>query len=400
MPFPTLDRDLEVDVAIVGGGLTGAGVAYHLRESRHDVAILEAGEAAAGGGGASARAAGLVLTGISDHLNQLEHGVGREPAVAVWRYTQENARLVEEAVARERIACGFRRPGSYALATFPAEEKDLEASKAILDAAGIEARWLDAAALKRRPGAPRGLAALFYPRDAVVDAPPLVDGLLAAAVGASGGHVRVFERTAVAALDLGSGAGGGARLETETGRTVRATVVVLAAGAHAPRLHRFFADKVLPIRAQGFVTAPGPGGRPVLDAPVSASWGHELYRPLDDGRIVAAGMNWEPKAEEMTYDDAPTDEFQGYLEKFRAHRLPAAPADLAIERRFAAPEAFAADGLPLLGPVPGQPALLAACGYTFRGLSIGLAAARSIARLIQDGTRDYPPCLALARFLG
>lgn len=391
MALPALDRDLEVDVAIVGGGLTGAGVAYHLRESGNQIALLEAGEAAAGGGGATRWAAGLVLTGISDHLNQLEHGVGREQAVAVWRYTQENARLVAEAVARERIACDYRRTGAYALATFPAEAKDLEASKAILDAAGIEARWLDAAALAARPGAPRGLAALLYPGDAVLDPAPLVAGLLDAASA----RVRVFERTRVTALDIG--AAGDARLETESGRTIRAAVVVLATGAHAPRLHRFFEDKVLPIRAQGYVTAPAP--RDALDAPVSASWGHELYRPLDDGRILVAGMNWDPKPEEMTYDDTPTDEFQRYLEKFRAHRLLAVPADLAIERRFAAPEAFAADGLPLIGPVPGQPALLAACGYTFRGLSIGFAAARSIARLILDGTRDYPPCLALARFL-
>ena len=120
-----------------------------------------------------------------------------------------------------------------------------------------------------------------------------------------------------------------------------------------------------------------------------------------DGRVVACGFRPEPGPEETGFDDHPTDDFQGWLERFLAQRIrgldPRAPPP--VERRFASTCGFSSDGLPLLGALPGQPEVVAACGYTMRGLSFGAAAGRAVARLILHGTREFPACLAASRML-
>ena len=60
VPRPSLDGDLDVDVAVVGGGFTGLAAAYHLLEYGYRTAVLERHRV---GWGASGRNAGFLLTG-------------------------------------------------------------------------------------------------------------------------------------------------------------------------------------------------------------------------------------------------------------------------------------------------------------------------------------------------
>jgi glycine/D-amino acid oxidase-like deaminating enzyme len=375
------------DVAIVGGGITGVATAYFLAPRGISVVLFERGEIASG---ATARNPGLVLTGLEDHYDRLARGVGRERTAEVWRATVENGRLVGETIARHKIECGYERCGSYALATLQAEADDLAESIALMAEDRVEARavHLEKEALAREPLAPRGLAAIRFEDDAALDAAAFVRGLAATLAG----RVEILTRTEVRTLEADAGS---VRLETARGE-VRAAIAVLATNAEAARLHPFFAGRIVPVRGQGFVTAPGPRA---LARGVTASFGHEHYRQLPGGEFVAAGVRPDPSAEEITTIEAVTDEFQGFLRKFAAHRVPGIPADLFVERRFSSIAACTQDGLPIVGPVPGLPTLVAACGFAMRGLSLGMAIGKALAALIVEGKKDYPRCFGAGRFL-
>lgn len=380
---------------MLGGGLAGAAAAYFLAERGVAVALVERGGEIAGG--ATARNAGLILTGLGDHYVRIARGAGRAEAAAIERFTIENGRLVREAVARERIACGYDPCGSYALATFPAEARDLVESHALMAEDGLAAgaTLLSAEALAAEPRAPRGLGAIRYDGDAAVDAAALARGLAGAAEARGG--ATILRGAEVRAIETG---GGGARLaiaEKSGAREIEAAVAVIATNAEAPRLHRFFEGLIWPVRGQGFITRPLP---PTISRGVSASWGHEYYRQRADGRIVAAGVRPDPTADEIGLAEVVTDEFQGFLTTFLAERFPAlAGAPIEVESRFASIAAFSRDGLPILGPVPGAPALVALCGFLARGLSVAVAAGKAIAELIVDGRREYPGSFAAGRFL-
>ncbi len=380
----------RADVAVVGGGLTGIATAYYLAEAGVAVALVE--RSAELCGASTARTAGLLLTGVADHLNRVAEGVGRAEAAAIWRFTLENAELVRGLVDRLGISCGYDPCGSWTLAASPAEAKDLADSVEILREERIDcgATLVGGAALAGAKGAPAGLAAIRYPRDAAIDPVAFGRGLAAAFPA---GRVEVRTGAPVTSIDV---SGEGVALDTPRGE-VRAEIAVIAANAYAPEIHRFLRPLVWPVRGQGFITAPLP---PVLASGVAANWGHEMYRQLPDGRLLAAGFRPGTTEDEIGYDESPTDTFQGFLEGFARERIPALPADLRIERRFAGLCGFAHDGLPIVGPLPGNPKVVVAGAYTMRGLSFAVAVGRAVAGLATEGERgELPQSFGPGRFL-
>src|SRR5690242_721479 len=71
-PYPVLDRDLRCDVAILGGGITGALVAYHLVRAGVDVVLLEGDRVGRGS------------TSASTGLLQYELDVGLVPLIQLY----------------------------------------------------------------------------------------------------------------------------------------------------------------------------------------------------------------------------------------------------------------------------------------------------------------------------
>src|SRR5476649_1257513 len=79
--FPLLDRDLTVDVLIVGGGLTGLTAAYLLARAGRSVAVLERERLGSMDSGHTS----AHLTAVTDvGLTVLEQRFGRDHAQAIW----------------------------------------------------------------------------------------------------------------------------------------------------------------------------------------------------------------------------------------------------------------------------------------------------------------------------
>src|SRR5262245_57682231 len=79
--FPQLDRDVEVDVVVVGGGLTGITTAYLLKQEGVRVALLERERLAAADTGHTT----AHLTYVTDcRLHELARNFGKDAAKAFW----------------------------------------------------------------------------------------------------------------------------------------------------------------------------------------------------------------------------------------------------------------------------------------------------------------------------
>lgn len=107
--FGVIDRDVTVDVAIVGGGLVGISTAYLLKMAGLRVAILERDSCAAIDTGHTT----AHLTLVTDELvTDLVKNFGRDTAAAVWHAGRVAIDAIEAHIAMEDIACEFRRvPG-------------------------------------------------------------------------------------------------------------------------------------------------------------------------------------------------------------------------------------------------------------------------------------------------
>ncbi len=216
---PGLPGDTEVDVAIVGGGLTGLWTAYYLAGADPSlrIAVLERDVA---GFGASGRNGGWcsALFPVSETALDAQHGPGSgtKQRLAMEATVDEVGRVVDV----EGIDCGFTKGGGVWLARTPAQLERDRAGVVGARARGIgpeDLDELDAAAAAARVGATNVLGGTWTPHVAAVDPARLTRGM-ADAVERRG--VTVYEQTEVRSISPG-------RVATARG-TVRATTIVRA----------------------------------------------------------------------------------------------------------------------------------------------------------------------------
>ena len=216
---PGLPGDLEVDVAIVGGGLTGLWTAYYLNlaDPALRIAVLEREVV---GFGASGRNGGWCSALFSVSEATLDRaagpGAGRRQHLAMQATVAEVGRVV----ADEGIECGFAPGGTVVLARTSAQLQRTHEEIAEARARGIgedDLAFLSPAEARARVGATAVLGGTFTPHCAAVDPARLVRGL---AEVVEGRGVDLYEQTEVRSIAPGA-------VTTSRG-TVRAATVVRA----------------------------------------------------------------------------------------------------------------------------------------------------------------------------
>ncbi len=97
----------KADVLVIGGGIAGTSLLWHLARRRIDSVLVERHHLAAG---ASGRNAGFLLAGVASSYAEAVQTYGREKAREVWELTNENHDRMIEAVRGQEI--GYRRLGT------------------------------------------------------------------------------------------------------------------------------------------------------------------------------------------------------------------------------------------------------------------------------------------------
>jgi glycine/D-amino acid oxidase-like deaminating enzyme len=247
-PRPALPGDLDVDVAIVGGGYTGLWTAYYLatRDPGLSIAVLEATQV---GFGASGRNGGWCSALFPASIDKVARGAGRAAAVAMQHAMHDTVAEVGRVVADEGLHVDWAKGGTLGLARTPVQLRRAEEAIAHWRSWGFGAadyRLLDAQEARERTGASNVLGATYTPHCAAIHPAKLVRGL-AEVVERLG--VRVFEGTAATGIEPGV-------VRTTMG-DVRAPHVVRATEAFTARLpgHR---RTLLPVYSLMLATEPLP----------------------------------------------------------------------------------------------------------------------------------------------
>jgi glycine/D-amino acid oxidase-like deaminating enzyme/nitrite reductase/ring-hydroxylating ferredoxin subunit len=182
--YPKLERDVTVDVAVIGAGITGLTAAYLLKKSGLTVAIIDRRRA---GGVDSSLTTAHVTCVTDENLSSLVRHFGRDHAWAAWDAGLAAIEQIDRTVAAEEIDCewtwvtGYKHcaPGAACDAKALAEEAQLA------DDLGFDAAYLDAVPFFGVPGVAYDGQAKFHPRKYLAALAKLVDG--------GGSHV--FEHT-------------------------------------------------------------------------------------------------------------------------------------------------------------------------------------------------------------
>ncbi len=362
--YPPLPGDLEVDVVVVGAGITGLTTAALLHRDGCRVAVVEAGRLASGVTGYTT-AKVTALHGLIYH--DLVSAFGADGAL---RYADANVAgiaQVAEFVERYGIDCDLQTRPAF---TYTTEPEMVDKIRAEVDAArrvGLRASFTTDTDLPYPvAGAIRvDDQAQFHPRRYCVG--------LAAAIAADG--VPVFERTRATSIDEGDD---GCRVATASGVVTAAHVVV---ATHLP-FHDtggFFA-RAHPVRSYALSAR--------LDGPVPEG----MYLSVDtpSRSVRSARMDGEEVVilggeSHKVGQDPDTRERYAALEEWARGHFPVRSVDY----RWSAQDYVPVDHVPFVGPVsPVSDRVFVATGFKKWGMTNGTAAGVMLADRIAG--RDNP----------
>ncbi|HEV2692488.1 MAG TPA: FAD-dependent oxidoreductase [Verrucomicrobiae bacterium] len=218
--YPPLDGDLTCDVAVVGGGITGALVAFHLVQAGVSAVLLDKRDI---GTGSTCGSTGLLQYEVDVPLRQLVKQIGFRRAGRSYLLCLDALRKICALVHKFDLRCELRTHPSLFLARHETEIADLREEHQLRKRLGIKVDFWDRQQIEKHYPFSRP-AALFSEDGAEVDPHRFTQGLLSVAVEKG---LRIFDRTQVTKF---SPTRQGMELTTETGHTVKARRVVIAAG--------------------------------------------------------------------------------------------------------------------------------------------------------------------------
>ena len=366
----------QTSVVIVGGGVVGCSIAYHLvKLGISDVLLLERKQLSSG---TTWHAAGLVgQLRATQNLTQLA------------KYSTD---LYTRLEAETGQATGFKQNGSLSLAVNMERLEELRRGASMARVFGVAVEEIgpkDILAKYPLLNIDDVVGGVFLPKDGQINPSDLTQAL---AKGARGGGATILENTAVTDILIKNGKVIGVSVGEET---VKTEIVVNCTGMWG-RSVGAMTQTPLPLHAcEHFyvVTEPFDGVTP--DLPVLRDQDNYAYYKEDAGKILLGAF--EPNAkpwgmdgipEEFCFDELPSDieHFMPVLERAMA-RMPSL-MNVGIRTWFCGPESFTPDNRYHLGEVPDIKGLFVACGFN----SIGIQSAGGVGKVIAEWIHEgHPP---------
>ncbi len=367
------------DIVVVGGGIIGCSIAWHLARAGIRVAVVERGRV---GGQASGAAAGM-LAPISEADGPgpfLDLGLA---SLAV--FPEVAGQLREETgIDVEYVPSGLLR-----VALDEAEAVALAARVAWQREAGLSVEWLDGAGARAvEPAVGEVTAAVYYPQEHHVFSPRLVQAF---AMAAARRGVRFLEGVEVTGFVTDGDRVLGVRVAgAPDGETLAAGQVVIAAGAWTGLCAAWLgvALPVTPVRGQIIALQQLP---PAPGRIVFSDRGYAVAKV--DGTVVVGATE-----DRAGFDSRVTAAGVAYLAALGPRLAPTLEA-ACFRHAWAGLRPWSADDLPLIGPVPGWRGVAVAAGHYRNGILLSPVTGRLVADAL-TGAAPWPVAFAPGRFSG
>ena len=361
-------------VVIVGGGVIGCSIAYHLAHlGWTDIVLVERHQLTAG---TTWHAAGLITSA----------GMADETSLFMTRYSRDLYARLEQETGH---STGFREVGHILTATTPERVEVLRRAGKWQHGFGVpesEISPKEVADLWPLLRTDDILAGFYVPDEGRADP---VGCAVSMAKGARMLGATVVEGVSVTGVEQHRGRV--TAVLTDAGR-IETEIVVNAAGMWAQQFGRA-AGVHVPLQAAEhyyLITGPVPGMDPDLPV-VEDPDRYGYYRPEGDGMLVGL---FEPVAKPWHLDGVPHDFAFGTIPpdwdrmaEFLAPAMDRVPvlADCGVRLFFCGPESFTSDVRPLLGPAPELDGYWVAAGMNSLGILLGGGVGAVMAQWIVDG---------------
>ena len=364
----------EAEIIIIGGGIVGCSVAYHLaKKGIQDVVLLERKQLTCG---TTWHAAGLVsmlwptptLTNLAKYCHELYASLESETGQAT----------------------GYKRIGSVSLARNSERLEELQRNSSMAKVFGVESKMINNRELEALyPGINTEgvIGSLYIEKDGQTNP---IDTTMALAKGARDLGVQIIENSKVEDIIVDGNKAVGVQCAQEK---IKAKKVILTGGLWS----REIARKVgvdLPLFACEHYYVVTEAIPTLTPRPVMRDFDRGIYFKEDAGKMLigwfeknAIGCPMSRISEDFSFDEFPVD--MEHIEPYLMAAMETFPeiGEAGIRTFFNGPESFTNDNLHLLGPTPEVENFYVACGMN----SKGIAAAGGLGKIFADWIVDgYP----------
>jgi glycine/D-amino acid oxidase-like deaminating enzyme/nitrite reductase/ring-hydroxylating ferredoxin subunit len=369
--FPSLAHDLEADVVIIGGGITGITAAHLLSRAGRSVIVLEAMKV---GLGTTGNSTGNLHVTLDQSLYRIREKWGQQTATAIATSRLEALAMIERVMTENDISCDFRRRAHYLFPLNAEQARQMEQEHQTLLAAG-----LDAAIVHDLPLPFRVDRALRIENQAQFQPLSFVRQLAKAIASES---CLIFEDSKVVEIDDD-------RMVVATARgRVRAGSIIMA--THTPKGFNVLQTELFPYREYGIAARLRNGAYP-----------EGLFWTMEKPSHSIRSYDWEGKnylivigEEHKVGQQAAAEDYFRKVEEFtHSHFM----VD-SIDYRWSAQNYQPADGLPFIGRSVGAENLYLATGFATNGLLYGPLAAMIITDRIRGRRNQWEDLYSARRF--
>lgn len=373
--FPSLDKDIEVDVCIVGGGITGITSAYLLANEGKKVAILEADQLL---GGTTGHTTAKITAQHDLIYDELITNMGKSKARLYYEANMEALKFIKNTVETLNIDCDFKEQDSYVYSTTDEYEEKVKKEvrayeKLSIDGGLVEKLPFD---LGIRNAVVMRNQAQFHPLKYLVK---LVDEITEKGV-------QIFSNTTAVNIETGENP------TVLTSKDFRVTAKYVLACSHFPFFEglglystRMYADRAYIVAAKPKKNFPGgmyiSADKPTRSVRSVTINGEEMVL------LVGESHKTGQSTDTMKHFDA--------LEEFGQSVFGLED----ISYRWSAQDLTTLDKVPYIGEItPGQPNILIATGFRKWGMSNGTAAALLMKDIVLGKKNSFRELYTPSRF--
>lgn len=334
--YPSLREDIDCDVLIVGGGITGSLIAHQCMEDGYKTLLIDKREIA---NGSSSATTSMLQYEIDTPLYELIKMIGKKGAVASYKACSGSIDLLEKVCKQIKSKSGFKKKESLYFAAFKKDvnwlKKEFEARKE----SGFKVKWMEADDIEKKYQLEKTYGGILSEQGASVDAFTLVHEILEYNTKRG---LQVFDKTEL--VDVKSNKSGN-EVTLQTGAKIKTKKIVYCVGYEsAMMIKENFVDL---ISTYAIVSE--------IDETLSRKYNDVLIwntsepyiylRTTDDGRFLIGGEDEEFRNPQKR-DKLISKKEQKLLKSFEKH-LPHIPfhSDFAWAGTFGETK----DGLPYIG---------------------------------------------------
>lgn len=381
--YPSLQKNLKLDVAIMGAGISAALTAWHLRNSGLSVAVFDKRHV---GMGSTAASTAFLQYEIDTPLTTLKNLVGEANAVKSYQLCREAIYAIADLCKSLKPAFDFSLKPSLQHASFKTHTTALNQEYSLRKKHSFDIQWLEEDEIRQKFGF-KSSGAIFSADGGEVDAYLLTHALLKSFGEA--GH-KVYNNTGIKTIENSKQ---GITLHTDNDFTIKAKKLIIACGYESLK---YVPKKVAEINSTyALVSEPLPDVHFwYKDSLIwETAMPYMYFRAVSENRILVGGRDDPFHHPHML--PSVIKRKAAMLQQAFIKKMPHIP----LKTDFSWAGAFAStkDGLPYIGGISERPNTYFALGFGGNGITFSVIAAEIIRDLVTGKKNEHAKLFSFNR---